>query len=420
MMSGSALAQVTGYALAPVISRLFTAADFGVLGTFGAMLGVATAFVTLDYSQAVMLPSRSEEAGEVFVLSCLVTVAVSAGMAGLILVKPEWLQGVLRTDHSWLAWLLVLATLGGGLSASFQAWCVRLKSFRTTSAGQAVRGLSSNGFQVVLGLLHTGAPGLILSSVVGEVCACMVLFRAVRHDLRGFVASVRWKSLRRSALEYRDFPAYSATQNLLNALSIGLPVLLLTQFYGIAVAGAYAFGMRLLNAPMSLISGALRQVLFQKAGETQHAGRSLLPLFLQTTLSLFAIGFLPALTLGLVAPRLFAWIFGSEWLLAGELARYLVFWLLFTFCNVPAVLVARLIRMQRTVFFYNLALLAARLLTLVAGGWYLSALQTVLLFSVVGAVMNLLLIVLVLCALLRNEDRHDRDCTATALLAPAD
>ena len=196
---------------------------------------------------------------------------------------------------------------------------------------------------------------------------------------------------------------YSATQNLLNALSVGLPVLLLTHFFDIAVAGAYAFGMRLLGAPMNLVWGALRQVLFQKASEMQHQGRRLSPLFVRSTAGLCALGLAPTLVLGIWAPHLFAWVFGDQWRAAGEFARYLVIWLLFAFCNLPAVLFAPLIRIQRALFFFNSILLAMRVLALVVGGLYLTALQSVALFSLVGALMNVVLILLVGRELGRRE-----------------
>jgi O-antigen/teichoic acid export membrane protein len=257
--------------------------------------------------------------------------------------------------------------------------------------------------QVGFGIAQAGAPGLVVSSVLAEFLASLNLLRLIRTDLRAFLAEARWERLKQLASDYRDFPAYSATQNLLNAISAGLPVLLLTHYFDIAVAGAYAFGMRLLSAPMSLIFGAVRQVLFQKAGEMQHQGHKLWPLFVKSTVGLFGLGLLPAMVLGAYAPQLFAWVFGDRWHMAGEFARYLVFWLLFVFCNLPAVLFARLIRIQRTVFLYNSIVLTVRVIVLVIGGLYLTALQSIALFSELGAVMNLVLILFVGRALLKRE-----------------
>jgi len=215
--------------------------------------------------------------------------------------------------------------------------------------------------------------------------------------------------MKRLAKEYRDFPMYSASQNVINALSGGLPVLLLTRFYGIAYAGAYAFGMNILSVPMGFVLGALRQVLFQKASESQHQGRSLAALYIKVTATLFAMVVLPTVIMLIWAPQIFAWIFGPRWHMAGEFARSLMIWMAFYFCNLPAVLFARIIRIQRFVFFYDLALLAARTTALVLGGLFLSAPQTVMLFALVGAAMNAFLIFSVGRTVMKKEGAINLD-----------
>ena len=198
---------------------------------------------------------------------------------------------------------------------------------------------------------------------------------------------------------------YAATQNVVTTLSQGLPVLLLTHFYGIAVAGAYAFGVGIVQTPMGLLLRALREVFLQKAGETQYRGDSLTPLYVKTTAGLFALGFFPSLVLFIWAPQLFTWVFGSQWHTAGEFAQSLVLWLFFGFCNVPAVKCAQVIRIQRSLLFYDLAMLTGRALILVLCGQFLGSSQTILLFSLFGAAMNLFLILFVGYKVMKKEGR---------------
>ncbi len=201
VMTGSAVGQAVGFALSPIISRLFTPADFGVFGSFGAVTGVFGAIVTLDYSLAVMLPRHREDAGQVFVLSCLATLAVTALCATVCLLFPGWVTGLLNARSRWLLALLALAVMAAGFNASFQAWCVRVKAFQHTAASQVVRGLSSNGLQIGFGLAHAGAPGLIISSVLADVLASLNLVRLTRADLPAFLAGVRWQRLKRLAAD---------------------------------------------------------------------------------------------------------------------------------------------------------------------------------------------------------------------------
>jgi O-antigen/teichoic acid export membrane protein len=109
------------------------------------------------------------------------------------------------------------------------------------------------------------------------------------------------------------------------------------------------------------------------------------------------------LVLFIWAPQIFTWIFGAQWQTAGEFARSLVLWMMFAFCNLPAVLFAQIIRIQRCIFVYDLILLVLRILVLVLGGHYLSALPAIMLFSLVGAVMNGILILLVGHAVIKKE-----------------
>ena len=74
-----------------------------------------------------------------------------------------------------------------------------------------------------------------------------------------------------------------------------------------------------------------------------------------------------------------------------------------SFCNLPAILFARLIRFQRVTFVYHLTTMAARVSTLVIGGLYLTPQGTIHAFSMVGATMSAFLILLVGRAVMRTE-----------------
>lgn len=402
-MSGTALAQIIGYALSPIISRLYSPADFGIYGSFTAILGVIAAGITLDYSLALMLPKKKDEAFYLFILSCMATIVVGVIIFAVCLFLPATVQSTIKAPNSWILGLLVIGVLANGLNQTFQAWCVRAKAFKHTSASQVVRSLSSNGTQVGFGYMKGGASGLIFATILGEVLASFNLARVVFRDLRTIPKNIQWNRMWKLAKDYGDFPIYSASMNVINAISLGLPIFLLTHFFGIAIAGAYAFTMRILSAPIGLVQRALRQVLYQKACETQNEGGRLFPVYLKFTGGLLILSLFPALILVIWSPQLFSWIFGSPWHTAGVFARSLVLWMMLMLCNVPANLLSRVVRMQRQMFFFDLIVLALRTLALVAGGLYLSASNAIMLFSLVGVVMNILYILIIGVVLRRKE-----------------
>jgi lipopolysaccharide exporter len=407
LMSGTALAQLIGFCLSPVISRLFSPSDFGVYGSFDAISSIIAAGVTLEYTQAIMLPKEKENAISLFVVSCICTLAVTLLCLMFCLIAPAVVAGLIKTRSGLVLALLVVATAVNGLNQSCQAWCVRVKAFRQTSTSQVIRSASANGMNIGLAYLGAGASGLVVSSVVANVLAGLNFVRVLLPDLRALRHEIRWDRLKQLAKEYRDFPLYSASNNVMDALSRGLPVLLLTRFYGVAVAGAYAFGVRILQAPMGFVLGALRQVLFQKACETHNAGGRLMGLYVKFTFGLFCFAVLPAVVFSIWAPQIFSLVFGPQWRLSGEFARSLVLWLSFMFCNLPSELFAKILRLQRKMFFLDLAMLGTRAVVLIAGGMYLQASITLVLFSIVGALVNVVFIVLVGSALRRRQGSVD-------------
>lgn len=407
VMTGTALAQILGYALSPIISRLYSPADFGVFGSFYAVVGIIASVLTLDYSLAIMLPKGKEDAINLFGLSCLSTAIITVICLIICVLFPGYVRGLIKAPGSWILVLLVIGILADGLNQASQAWCVRVKSFKHTSASQVIRSLSTNGTQLGLGFLKGGPSALVFAGVLGDTLASANLAGVVARDLRSLRANVRWKRIWHMAKEYRDFPLYSASTNLINTVSLGLPIFLLTHFFGIAIAGAYAFGNRILSAPLSLIQRALRQVLYQKACETHNDGGSLLLLYMKFTVGSFAIGLVPSLVFIIWSPQIFPWIFGVQWHTAGVFAQSMMVWLLFMFCSLPATLTARIARMQRQMFLFNLTLLVLRSLALILGGMYLSASFSVLLYSMVGAFMNVVFILMVGFALKKREGETD-------------
>ncbi|MGE4491677.1 MAG: lipopolysaccharide biosynthesis protein [Syntrophotalea sp.] len=392
VMSGTAIAQLIGFALMPVISRLFSPTDFGVFGSYNSVLGVITAIVTLQYTQAIMLPRGKIEALNLFFAACISVAAITVLCLLTGIVAPDIIRNLIKVEAWWFVPLLAISALAFGLHQTLQAWCVRIKAFAETSRAQIVQSLASVSIWLMSGLLQAGAVGLILGSVVSQFIASLKLWNVFKKDLDQAGYFFHWHNVKATSLEYRDFPLYSAPQNLMNALSQGLPVLLLGHFYGIAIAGAYAFGMKILHLPTNFILRPLRQVLFQKASEVDNLGQDIQPLFVKSTCGLMLLAALPTIIIFVWAPRFFPWIFGKEWLTAGIYVRWLILWIFISFSNVPAVLFARILRQQRNLFFFECLILSSRTIILVAGGIYWDALRTIIAFSILGFLLNLTLI----------------------------
>ena len=402
-MTGTAIAQLIMFAMMPIVSRLFTPADFGIYGSFSAVLGVLTAVATLQYSQAVVLPKRQADAINLLWVTFLSIIFVVIISAAVISVFPDATQRIINAPNKWFLLLIILAVFVTGFNQSFQAWCIREKAFKSTSLSQIFRSVTAISIWIAAGFWHMGALGLALGIVLADSVASLNLWKVTRKDLKENHAIVTWQRVQKLAREYKDFPLFAAPQHVMNAVSQGLPVLLLGYYYGIGIAGAYAFSIRIIQTPMNLIVNPLRQVLFQKASETHNNNGNLYSLFMKITVGLIAIAFLPCVIIFIWAPSIFSFIFGSEWLEAGVYTRWLILWLFAGFSNVPAVLCARILRQQRNLFLFDSLVLLSRTVVLVLGGMYWSNITTIISFSVAGFVLNTILVIWVGMLLYHNK-----------------
>ncbi len=417
VMTSTGLAQLLTICFSPVLSRLYGPDEFGVYGTFLSVAGVLSAVVTLQYSEALMLPGRHQEAAGIFWAAMVSTVAITLLFSLPWVFFPSTWRGLFdpRQLNGWL-WLVPLAALVTGLNETLTAWCARRKAFKRAATVQVGRALTANSGQTAAGAAGWGAGGLVGGGLFGDILASIGLFLwVVREDGAALRAGWKRESILVAAREHRAFAFFSMPQNLLNAASQGAPVILLIYYFGAAIGGTYAFAIRVLQLPMNFILTSLRQVLFQKLSEVRNEGGDLRGLFVKTTATLLGLSLVPAAIGFVFAPQLFGLVFGSHWVLAGDYARWLLIWLVPGFCNLPAALVGRILRQQRNLLLFDLGLLLSRLTVLVLGGRYLAPLPTIVTFSIVGAGFNIFLILFIWRLLKLEGPAHSRVTSTTNL-----
>jgi len=394
LMTGAALGQFLLLAVSPLLTRLFAPATFGAFGVYLSLAAIVGALSNLRFDQAIMLPKEAQAAARLFWAALLSAAVVAAGTLAVCLVFFGRILSALKikTLSGWIL-LLPLSVFFYGATQALISWSTRRRKFARQSLAQVSRSLAIILVQVTAGILRSGPGGLIGGAVAGDAVAALVLAWQVRREDEGVLRrELVWRKVKAAACEYRDFPLFGSPQNLLNAVSQNVPLLLLAKFFGPAVAGFYILGVRCIQVPMNFLLTSLRQVFFQKASATCNSGGDVYGLFRRATLGLLAMVALPAAAVVVFGPEIFAFVLGRQWAASGEYARWLVLWLALMFANVPAVLFAQIYRKQRAVLLQDILLLALRVLALLIGGRRGSPLLAIALYSLVGVAFNLFVI----------------------------
>jgi O-antigen/teichoic acid export membrane protein len=399
--SGTAMAQAITIAFSPIITRLYGPDAFGLLGVFVSLLGMLSPVAAFAYPIAIVLPRYDSQAKSIVRLSLGLAIVFSLIIWFLLMFDGKRLLALLDSEAILpYAALLPFAIFFSVCEQVAGQWVIRKKLYAIKARIAVIQTTLNNLLLTGAGfLLPTGAI-LIVISTAGHVIHALLLWLGICRSSSETglnVNKVQESSLKQIALEYYDFPAYRAPQVFLNAISQNLPTLMLASFFGPAAAGFYSLGRRVLALPSNIIGQAVGDVFYPHITEAAHRGQNLTRLILKATLALAAVAVIPFSVVIAFGPQLFSVVFGSDWLIAGEYARWLALWLFFVFVNNPTNKALPLLGAQKFHLLYSVNTLFIRILAMVAGCYFFeSDLAAIIIFSVSGAIINIVLILIVL------------------------
>lgn len=377
LVGGTTGAQILSMFVAPLLTRLYSPDDFGVVAVYGSLVGLVGVIATLRYEHAIPLPEEDTEAAHVLVLSLLVVLLMSllaacaAVIAGDAVVLA--LQVPLLGDYLWMVPVGVL--LGGGYSV-FNYWAIRTKRFSTIATTRIRQSLVA--ILIQLTACKLGAVALLLAGLASQSVGTTTL---AKHALtNSAMRSVSWLGIRQAASRYRRFPLFSTWEGLFNTAGLQLPPLMFAALFSPAAAGLYALANRVLSLPMALIGGAIGQVFYASAAEAHRQGR-IGTLVADLHAKLAHIGLPPALVLVLIGPELFAFVFGPDWRQAGEFARWMAPWLYLVFVSSPLSTLFFVLEQQVQGLTFQIILLLARVGAIFLGAWWGDLTLTIMLFA---------------------------------------
>ncbi|MEX2474380.1 lipopolysaccharide biosynthesis protein [Marinobacter sp.] len=408
--SGTAGAQLIAMAISPVVTRIYGPEAFGLLGTYLALVTVVVPFAALAYPIAIVLPEEEREALGLVKLSVVLSFVIAVVAGVLMALGDSWLATLLGAQAIEKFLILIpLAMLFAALMQTVEQWLIRKQEFGLIARTALVHSFILSSAKVGVGWLYPFGATLIALATVGHVLQAALLYIGAKrqyHPVSSSSEKGRKVRLRELLLRYRDFPLYRAPQNLINAGSQSLPVLMLAAFFGPAAAGFYTIAKMVMGMPAMLLGKAVNDVFYPRITEAARRSENLQKHIVRATGALIAIGFLPFSVMIAFGPWLFSTVFGSEWASAGEYAQWLSVFFFFNFINKPSVAAVPALGIQRGLLFYEIFSTGAKIIGLLVGFYVLNSdLWAVALFSLSGAFSYILMMVwIVCCASVRSSN----------------
>jgi O-antigen/teichoic acid export membrane protein len=323
---GTALGRALIILASPLLTRLYTPEDFGVLAVYLAFVGILGSIVCLRYELAIPLPVGRRAAANVLVLALSIGLAMSMllGIATSLAGRPLLSSLGLSTFQPYL-WLLPLGLVGVGSYQALSYWAIRRRSFRHIARTRISQAIGQVGIQLGWGMGPNGPLGLMLGALVGQAAGISTLGREAWRTDRSSFRAVRLRGLGRMLRRYRRFAIFGTGSALLNSAVRQLPALLLAAMYGPQFAGWYALSQRVIGMPMLLLGSAVAQVYFGEAARLARQDPvALRHLFLRLSARLLIVGVAALGVLVVAGPQLFGLVFGEQWRQSGLITQLLV------------------------------------------------------------------------------------------------
>lgn len=399
LASGTAGAQAIAMLLSPIITRLYGPEAFGMMGTFTSIVSIVTPVAALTYPIAIVLPKKDIEAKQLIRLSLYITFFLSfLSFVIIVILKNRIVEVFNLTDVTNYLYLIPLVVIFAGLMQVSEQWLIRTKQFVINARVTLLQSIIINGSKVGVGLYYPYAIVLIILTVFanGLRAGMMILFiNKSKRNQEKKIELEKNKNLKELAKKYYDFPFYRAPEVFLFSISTSLPILMLAAFFGPASAGFYSIGRTVLRVPSQLIGESVGNVFYPRIAEAYNKNENILKLIMKATLSLGVVGIIPYGLIILLGPMLFGLVFGNEWVVAGEYARWIALGSFFGFMNRPSVRALPVLSAQKFHLIYTIITLLIRLGALVIGAYVFSSDSiAVTLFGISDAILNIGLILI--------------------------
>jgi O-antigen/teichoic acid export membrane protein len=198
MVAGAAAGQILVVAATPLLTRLYSPAEFGLLAVFSAIAATLSVISCGRYDLAVALPEDDRDAADL--VSVFATATVVAA------VQLFWAAEIGSTlgapDLAGYLWLLPVAVMLVGLYQVFSKWAARQRRYRHIATTRVTQAIGTIVIQ--LGGHRYGTLALIAGQAGGQGLGAFGLAgTAIRQ---GALASCSIKGIRKQAARYRDFP----------------------------------------------------------------------------------------------------------------------------------------------------------------------------------------------------------------------
>lgn len=349
LVGGTVFAQGVAILVLPILTRLYSPADFALFAVYTSLLMILSAASCLRFEIAIPIPQDDIEAVHLVLLALMSNFFISL-VIGLVfwIFHTEIIVLLKQPDFATLIWLVPIGVFFSGLYNALQYWTTRKKQFPMIAKTRMVQSLSGISIQLVMGVMGFATLGLIVGQIVKVSAGIRRLAINFWTEVHQIVKNVNFYKLKQTFKENDKFPKYSTFEAFANSAGIQLPIIIIAALAVGAEAGYLMLAMQVLAIPMGFIGGAVAQVYLAHAPDAIKKGEiRKYTLHVLEDLAKYGVSIL--VLIGIVSPLLVKYVFGSSWSSVGSLISWMIPWFIFQLLSSPISMIMHIVNKQKEI-----------------------------------------------------------------------
>jgi len=393
LIMGTVFAQIIVVIASPLLTRLYSPQEFGELAIFTLLVAILSVIASFRLDVAIFMGRDDKEKRDIVLTG--VSLSLIFNIILLLILTYIKYNTNLFYQYKTLGefyYLIPISVFGLSTYNLLTNYSIKNNDIQIVNTSKINRSIFLVVTQILISQTFLKYAGLLIGDAISRISGSYRMTKKFLFDGKNHRISI--VKIKAVLIEYKRYLVISTWGGLLTVLNNQLLVVILPFFYNSSIVGFYALSVRIVNAPLVLISKTVGQIFQKEFAEAEWAERKRVLLKLisvQTVVGL--IIFSPLLFFG---KEIFSFIFGNEWSEAGKFIQILSFMLILEFVAQPLLNLLEILNRHYLMLFWNVGRIIVISTITIIVTIYSSVIEyTLIAYSITSFVMFLMIIVIV-------------------------
>ncbi|HDC4077251.1 TPA: type 8 capsular polysaccharide synthesis protein Cap8K [Staphylococcus aureus] len=305
MILSSGIAQVILIITTPIITRLYSPAEFGEFTIFSNIAMILIPIINARYDLLIVNAKNDRSANILSQISFLISLLILLILIPILAISA-WLYPNFILDFIFIIIMLFLVSL----TNIFTNYLNKERKYKVLSLINVFRAGSMALLQIIFGLLSLGSLGLIIGFSLSYITGITLGYKTFKKHFNIVRNKEETKAL---FLENKNQLVYSTPSILLNSLSFSVVVFFIGILYTNTEVGIYGMAIRVLGIPVTITSLGLSKIFMQQANDYYIERGNFRNLLLKFSSTLVIVSIILYVPLYLFSEELVNILLGHSW-----------------------------------------------------------------------------------------------------------